>query len=256
MNRTIVGKQGYFIKRSLENAIREGMTARNAAKRPDVQVQQSQDGGPPPLASLSPKALEARQRIISVAEQLFTQRGFEGASMRDIAAAANLNVSSSYYYFPSKEELLWAVWEKGGLELLARAKSAVDGIVDPWERIEAACVAHVAGLLDWRRANQILFVMPPWQYPEGIRDRVIALRDEYERIFTGLIDQLPLREDIDRHHLRLMLIGALSWSLYWYKPEGDTPAEIARGMLNILRVGVQSPQERRPPPRGPNRAKT
>jgi TetR/AcrR family transcriptional regulator, cholesterol catabolism regulator len=221
------------------------MTDRTVAKRLGVQVQQSATDGAPAPGPLSPKAAEARRRIIAVAESLFTQRGFEGTSMRDIAAAAKLNVASSYYYFASKEELLWAVWEKGGLELLARAKSAIEGITDPWERIEAASIAHVAGLLDWRRANQILFVMPPWQYPEGIRDRVIALRDEYERIFTGLIDDLPLRKEVNRHQLRLMLIGALSWSLYWYKAGGDTPAEIARGMLNLLRAGVQT-QERRP----------
>ena len=59
---------------------------------------------------------------------------------------------------------------------------------------QSACVAHTTGLLDWRRANQALFIMPPWHYPESIRARVIALRDEYEKIFIGLIDDLPLRK--------------------------------------------------------------
>jgi hypothetical protein len=59
-------------------------------------------------------------------------------------------------------------------------------------------VARVSGLLDWR-GNQALFVMPPWHYPESIKARVIALRDEYERIFVRLIDDLPLRSDIDKH---------------------------------------------------------
>jgi len=216
------------------------MTDRPLARRRSTKAPPSNEEATPETGATGTKAADARQRIIAVAEALFTQRGFEGASMRDIAAAANLNVASSYYYFPSKEKLLWAVWEKGGLELLARAKSAMEGIADPWERMEAACVAHVSGLLDWRRANQILFVMPPWQYPEGIRDQVIALRDEYERVFAELVDDLPLREEVDRHQLRLMLIGALSWSLYWYKPGGDTPEKIARCMLNMLRTGVQA----------------
>jgi AcrR family transcriptional regulator len=197
------------------------------------------DAGGSASLPLLPPVTEARQRIISVAEALFTQHGFEGASMRDIAAAANLNVASSYYYFASKEELLWAVWEKGGLEMVARAKAAAEDGVDPWERLEAVCVSHICGLLDWRRANQILFVMPPWQYPDSMRDRVIALRDDYERIFAELIDELPMRADIDRHQLRLMLIGALSWSLYWFKPGGNTPEKVARGMLSMIRAGVQ-----------------
>ncbi|ODS97669.1 MAG: hypothetical protein ABS56_08760 [Lautropia sp. SCN 69-89] len=67
---------------------------------------------------------------------------------------------------------------------------------------------------------------------------MIALRDEYEQIFASLIDELPLRRGVDRHRFRLTLIGALSWSLYWYKPDGDPPERIAKQMLKMLREGV------------------
>ena len=185
------------------------------------------------------KGAQAKARIISEAETLFNQQGFDGASMRDIASAAEMQPASVYYYFESKEELLWAVWEKGGVELLERVRSAISEKTDSWERMETACIAHTTGLLDWRRANQALFVMPPWHYPESIKARVIALRDEYERIFIGLIDELPLRKGVDRRYLRLSLIGALSWSLFWFKKERDTPSAIAKQMLSMLRGGVE-----------------
>lgn len=187
------------------------------------------------------KGEQARERIISVAETLFNKQGFDGASMRDIAAAAEMRAASMYYHFESKEELLWAVWEKGGVELLNRVKAAIALKSDPWQRMETACVAHISGLLDWRRANQVLFIMPPWHYPEGIKARVIALRDEYENIFAELIDDLPLRARVDRRYLRLTLIGALSWSLFWFKKDRDTPASIARQILTMLRTGVDRP---------------
>src|SRR5258708_352577 len=79
----------------------------------------------------------AKARIISVAESLFNQRGFDGASMRDIAAAAQMQPASVYYYFESKEELLWAVWEKGGVELLNRISKAIADKTEPWQRIES-----------------------------------------------------------------------------------------------------------------------
>src|SRR5271168_2109583 len=184
------------------------------------------------------KGTLARERIISVAEALFTKQGFDGASMRDIAAAAEMQSASMYYYFVSKEELLWAVWEKGGVELLKRVNNAIALRTDPWERMETACVAHISGLLDWRRANQVLFVMPPWQYPRSIKARVISLRDDYEKIFIGLIDDLPLRSGVDRRYLRLTILGALSWSLFWFKQSGETPASIARQILTMLRAGI------------------
>ena len=188
--------------------------------------------------SVLTKGAQAKARIISEAETLFNQQGFDGASMRDIASAAEMQPASVYYHFESKEELLWAVWEKGGVELLERVKSAIADKTEPWERMETACIAHTTGLLDWRRANQALFVMPPWHYPESIKARVIALRDEYEAIFIGLIDDVPLRKGVDRRYLRLSLIGALSWSLFWFKKERDAPSAIAKQILSLLRAGV------------------
>lgn len=82
--------------------------------------------------------------------------------------------------------------------------------------------------------------MPPWHYPESIKARVIALRDEYEKIFVGLIDDLPLRKGVDRRYLRLSVIGALSWSLFWFKKERDAPAAIAKQMFSMLREGVEA----------------
>ena len=184
------------------------------------------------------KGLQARARIIAVAEALFTKQGIDGASMRDIAAAAKMQPASMYYYFQSKEDLVWAVWEKGGLELLDRLKEALASETDPWRRMEAACVAHITGLLDWRRANQFLFILPPWQIPLSIRARVIALRNVYEKVFVDLVHDLPLRKNVDRRYLRLTLIGALSWSLFWFKKDGDAPATIAKRILAMLRTGV------------------
>jgi len=189
--------------------------------------------------SILTKGAQAKVRIISVAETLFNKQGFDGASMRDIATAAKMQPASVYYHFVSKEELLWAVWEKGGLELVNRVKDAIADKTGPWQRMETACVAHTTGLLDWRRANQALFIMPPWHYPDGIKARVIALRDEYEKIFIGLIDDLPLRKGLDRRYLRLTLIGALSWSLFWFKKERDSPAMIAKQILAMLRAGIE-----------------
>ncbi len=160
------------------------MAAETSTKRKKLRSNKRMSGD----KSAPSKGEQAKARIISVAETLFNKQGFDGASMRDIAAAAEMQAASVYYYFESKEELLWAVWEKGGLELLHRVADAIVNKTDPWQRMETACVAHTTGLLDWRRANQALFIMPPWHYPESIRARVIALRDEYEKIFIGLID--------------------------------------------------------------------
>ncbi len=56
-----------------------------------------------------------RQRILEIALTLMSQRGVDGTSMRDLAAAAGLNVASLYHYFPSKRDLLEAVLVEEGV---------------------------------------------------------------------------------------------------------------------------------------------
>ena len=59
-----------------------------------------------------------RRRILRIALALMSQRGVDGTSMRDLAAAAELNVASLYHYFPSKRDLLESVLvEQGFLPL-------------------------------------------------------------------------------------------------------------------------------------------
>jgi AcrR family transcriptional regulator len=72
-----------------------------------------------------------------------SQRGVDGTSMRDLAAAAGLNVASLYHYFASKRELLVAVLqERGFIEDLAASKGPAaisrddfDGLADMLEDI-------------------------------------------------------------------------------------------------------------------------
>jgi AcrR family transcriptional regulator len=62
-----------------------------------------------------------RHRILKIALSLMSQRGVDGTSMRDLAAASGLNVASLYHYFPSKRELLEAVLvEQGYFPVRAR----------------------------------------------------------------------------------------------------------------------------------------
>jgi AcrR family transcriptional regulator len=60
------------------------------------------------------EAPSTRQRILSIALSLMSQRGVDGTSMRDLASACDLNVASLYHYFPSKRELLEAVLVENG----------------------------------------------------------------------------------------------------------------------------------------------
>ncbi|MFB0515362.1 MAG: TetR/AcrR family transcriptional regulator [Candidatus Neomarinimicrobiota bacterium] len=64
---------------------------------------------PRPKDSTKEKTLENRQRILEAAEVVFAEKGFDGANMREIAAAAGVNKFMLYYHFENKESLFEAV---------------------------------------------------------------------------------------------------------------------------------------------------
>src|ERR1700761_1525411 len=82
----------------------------------------------------------SRAKLLSVSARLFAKGGFEATSMRDIAARAGMLAGSMYYHFPSKNDLIAAVYEAGVAEIGAAVDGALAKARGPWLRLEAACV--------------------------------------------------------------------------------------------------------------------
>ncbi len=199
----------------------------------------------------APARPENRRRpLLEAAARRFLREGYAAASMRDIAADAGMQVGSIYYHFPSKAELLAAVHVEGLRRIREAVTAALAGVAGPWERLEAACVAHMRVLLEGGDFFQALMREMP-RGDEAVWGRLIALRDEHERIFADLLAALPLPADVDRHALRLMLLGAMNWSHAWYRPGAESPERIARKFVAYLRRGLD-PAAAAPP--GPARA--
>ena len=182
----------------------------------------------------SPRADNRLPLILDHAARLFAGRGFEGASVRDIVRAVDMLPGSLYYHFAAKEDLLAAVYEEGVRRISSSVSAAIATRADPWERLEAACIAHLEALLGDSDYAQVVIRVRPSDVP-AVADRLLELRDRYEHIFVDLIDALPLQGDIDRRTLRLMLLGALNWSETWYRRGRDDARTLARRFVALLR---------------------
>jgi AcrR family transcriptional regulator len=181
-----------------------------------------------------------RAQLLDAAARLFAERGYHATSMRDIAKEVGMLSGSIYYHFDSKEEMLLAVYEQGVERIAQGVDSAVALKSEPWERLEAACAAHLQALLGFPDYAKVMIGTRPDEAGE-IGPRVRELRRDYEARFRGLIDELPLPPDIDRHYLRLLLFGGLNWSQVWYHPGGDSPEVVARRFLDTLRRQLDVP---------------
>jgi AcrR family transcriptional regulator len=182
----------------------------------------------------APRQDNRRGQLLDAAAARFRARGFHAVTMRDIAREAGMIAGSIYYHFPSKEVLFLAVYEEGVRHISARVATAVAEFKDPWERLAAACRAHMEMLLEESDYAQVILRVFPDDIPAE-RSHLVALRDAYEALFRELVDALPLAGDVNRGTLRHMLLGGLNWAKFWYRPGGSSPAEIADGMLRLIK---------------------
>jgi len=192
---------------------------------------------------------ESRQRksnnrldvLLDAAASRFAAKGYRETTIREISETIGMLPGSVYYHFPSKHELLLAVYEEGVRRMLVRLDSTARSKTrDPWKQVEATLVAHMDAILDQSDYARVLIAVRPDQVPE-VAGELRKLRERYEARFRTLIDDLPLPRGTDRHLLRLMLIGAANWSQIWYRTGGQSPAQIAKAFVDNLRKPLEKP---------------
>ncbi len=179
-----------------------------------------------------------RAMILDAAAECFSRSGYEGTSVRDIATAAGILPGSMYYHFASKEEVLGAVHDEGLSKVKGRVAEAIARENKPWARLEAACTAHLEALHAAKEYGSVVATEFPRRHSKKLRQRMVAARDEYENIFRELINDLPLAPGASRKYIRLSLIGAMAWTLVWYKPGKDDVRKIAHEIVQLFRGGA------------------
>ena len=118
--------------------------------------------------------------ILKAAASVFYRKGYHGATMADIAAEVNLTAGSLYHHFPSKEELLCAVLDRGLTQITRDVRAVVEGDVPPDEKLRGIVHVHVLSEIEHSNiAAAVIF--------EGraLLD-VPGVLDQYVRQRTGL----------------------------------------------------------------------
>lgn len=185
--------------------------------------------------------MERRSEILHVAGQLFSQRGYHGTSMRELARHLNLQGGSLYAHIASKEELLLEVVRQAAARFL-KVVEGLDG--DPVTKVRALVKGHLRVIAEELPRATVFF--HEWKHlSPPLLEEAKALRRRYEE---GV--QKVVQEGVDRGVFRvenvrlatLFLLSALNWTYQWYRPDGPMPleeiAETYAGML-LRALGVR-----------------
>jgi TetR/AcrR family transcriptional regulator, cholesterol catabolism regulator len=179
-------------------------------------------------------------KILLHATEVFYDKGYEGASMRDLARSSGMSLSGLYYYFESKEKLLYLIQKHTFSTIVERLRERLDEALDPEQRIRVFILNHLGYFLANPKAMKVLS-HEAGVLKSGFGAEIAAIKRGYYRICVGLLDDFKLakRLEFSSRMAVLSLFGMMNWIYTWYNPRIDADAEeLSRGMGDIFLQGV------------------
>jgi AcrR family transcriptional regulator len=186
--------------------------------------------------STDPSPVRSDNRSVELrdaAAALFASKGFHHTSIRDIVKAVGMLPGSLYYHYANKDELLLAVYAEGVRRIDVSVARAVESRDGAWAQLEAACIAHLVALLDESAYAKVVVSVHPDTVP-AVRSTLAGMRDDYEARFVRLLASFEGASSEDMRVARMMLLGALNWTPVWFRSNGLSPEDIAKGFLRLL----------------------
>src|ERR1700727_2827717 len=180
--------------------------------------------------------------ILVHATDVFCQKGYAGASMRDLSRESGMSLAGLYYYFESKERLLYLIQKHTFTTIVQGLKARLNSVNDSEERIRVFIVNHLEYFLANQAAMKVL-THEAEALKNGFASEVAAIKREYYRICVGLLDELKRDHGLQfsTRIAVLSLFGMMNWIYTWHNPRVDADAEqLAREMSDIFLSGVMN----------------
>jgi AcrR family transcriptional regulator len=181
-------------------------------------------------------------QILQSACGIFAEKGYHHASVRDVAAATGVSPAGLYYYFRSKEELLFLILDHCLESLLNEVNLAAGDIEDPRARLQVIIRAHLGYFAT--HSSQMRVLAQEWEALSGeFLSDILGRQREYSATILRTLKRI--RPGTPRRELRasaMALFGMLSWTYQWYVPDRDLSSdELASHFAKIFLEGFPSP---------------
>jgi AcrR family transcriptional regulator len=179
--------------------------------------------------------------ILREASRVFADKGYHQATIRDIARATGVSLAGLYYYFKSKEDLLFLVLDHSLGRLLSRQREALEGVTDPRERFHILIRNHLE-FFDGNEQEMKVLARETTSVSGEMRERVAGREREYAGIVYRILSRLSPEENApDLRVATFSLFGMLNWVYTWYVPDRHLPVERLAHELEQIFLNGYSP---------------
>lgn len=200
------------------------------------------------------RELESRRAdLLTIATEVFAERGFEGAQVSEIASRAEISLATLYGFFQGKEELYRAVLAEVSQGIFERLGELVAGVEDPVDSV-LAIVDGLCRIFDEERDFLHLFMRDttamPWRFRQDLGEEGLAIFDQFIEWVA-----IPARQAQEQGRLKAMspetfsvfLLGGVSTALMRALEEdsGRSLLELGSGLRAGISRVFEQPQDRR-----------
>jgi AcrR family transcriptional regulator len=178
--------------------------------------------------------------VVAAAAKVFRERGYDGASVEDVADEVGMLKGSIYNYISTKEDLLLAVVRPPAERLLREMRDLEAAEGPAADKIRLMARSHARVIEDFLPYVAVYVHEIAGRQTSG---EWVAMDREYvtlaERIVEAGIEADEFRSDVRPRIVALSLIGSLNWLTRWYQPDGrESALEVADQIADLCLRGL------------------
>jgi AcrR family transcriptional regulator len=179
--------------------------------------------------------------IMDSAASLFAKSGYPSAKMEDVAKACGATKSMLYHYFPTKDDLLYAMLKEHLERVIAVLQEALASEGTPRDRLFGLVLVYTQKSAQSRRRHTI--AMQDVKYlPKAKQGPLLELQRRVTDLVAELLRELNPGLPAEAYKpYTMMLLGMMNWADFWYKPNGPMkPQELCERMARLFLKGFMA----------------
>jgi TetR/AcrR family transcriptional regulator, cholesterol catabolism regulator len=174
--------------------------------------------------------------VLKTSAAIFAEKGYHSTSIRDISRATGMSLSGLYYYFKSKEELLYLIQDHCFSTVLDDCRRLIADARDPVHRLRLLIENHLNYFVNNMNEMKVLSHEANSISGEPFR-KVNAKKRQYVDLAMDLLGEIATRHRVEAVDIRVAtfsLFGMMNWIYNWYNPRKDV--DVAGLSQNITRL--------------------
>jgi AcrR family transcriptional regulator len=174
--------------------------------------------------------------VLKTSAAVMAEKGFHSTSMRDISRETGMSLSGLYYYFSSKEELLFLIQDYCFSTVIGDCRRLIDGVEDPVHRLKLLIENHLNYFVNNMNEMKVLSHEANSIAGDYFK-KVNSKKRQYVDLVRNLLAEIADARQISGVDIRVAtfsLFGMMNWIYNWYSPRKD--GDVSSLSQNITRI--------------------